>query len=234
MPINFKQFTKHQNLKYGFSTRKDGSMNRHTQKENRENYFKKIGIDPNRVVTADLIHGQKAIKVTEEMGGKMIQDADGLITNEKNLFLSATGADCFLIYFYDSLKQAVGISHTGWCGLLAGVIKNTIEGMILNFGSAPQNILVGISPGIRKCHFKINPEDKTKYENYPGTIIENKDEVFIDLAGIIKFQLQDNKVLEKNIEDSGICTYCDKDEYFSYRRDKPSEVQPMVGYIGLI
>lgn len=230
----FSQFTQHPNLKYGFSNRADGSMNRRLEKSNREEYFKSVGVGPGRVVTADLIHGANAVKVSDKEAGVMIAKTDGLVTESKNLFLSATAADCFLLYFYNSLKNVVGITHVGWRGLLACVVENTIDALIDNFGAVPQNLLTSISPGIRECHFEISPTDKEKFEEYSKFVLDRSGKVFVDLPGIIKVKLSDSGILVENIEDSGICTYCNEREYFSYRRDKPKDVQVQVGYIGLI
>jgi len=234
MSINFLQFAQYPNLKYGFSVRQDGSMHRRLERSNREKYFRKIGISPDRVVTAVLAHGAKVALVSGKAAGTTADDADGLITDEKDLFLSVTAADCFILYFSDPAKNVVGIVHVGWRGLLAGIVKNIVQAMVTNFKTDTQDILVGIGPGIRKCHFEISPGDKIKYGAYPDFVLERDNKIFIDLAGIIKTQLQDNGILKEHIEDSGVCTYCEEKEYFSYRRDKPKEVQPMVGYIGLI
>jgi len=209
-------------------------MSRRLEKGNRNSYFRKEAIDPQNVVTADLIHGGKIEKVTGIQAGTYISNSDGLTTDTKNLFLSATGADCSLLYFYDHENKAIGITHVGWRGLLAGVVVNTVKSFTENFASSPENLLVGISPGIRSCHFKISSSDTIKYKEYPDFIFERGDKTFIDLVGIIKSQLFRKGVSEKNIEDSGICTYCNEQDFFSYRRDKPKEVQPMVGYIGLV
>lgn len=233
MSLTFSQFASYPNLKYGFSKRSDGSMNRQTEKVNRAEYFKKIGLEISRTVTADSVHGARVEVVGAEQGGKMVEARDGLLTKEKNLFLCATGADCFLIYFYDPINQAIGLTHVGWRGLLAGIIKNTIVEFALKFKSDPKNILVGVSPGIRSCHFEISPADKDKYKEYSNFVSETNGRVFVDLPGIIKFQLAEQGILEENSAASEICTYCAAAEYFSYRRDKPTEVQPMMGYIGL-
>ncbi len=209
-------------------------MNRRLEKESRDLYFRRMLIDPNRVVTADLLHSGKVEMVGGAVAGTYVSNVDGLITNADNLFLSVTGADCFILYFYDPRKNVIGITHVGWRGLLGGVVKNTVQGLIENFAISPRGLLVGISPGIRKCHFEISFNDKVKYKEYPGFIFEKDDKVFVDLAGIIKSQLLNDEVLEKNIEDSGVCTYCNEQEFFSYRRDKPKEVKPMIGYIGLV
>jgi YfiH family protein len=233
MPLIFAQFEKYPELQYGFSGKQDGSMNRRLEKENRSAYFRKKAIDPARVVTADLIHGARAERVGNEAAGIYVPESDALVTGARNLFLSATGADCFIIYFYDPEKGLIGITHAGWRGTLAGVVKNTVQALVENFGTAPKDLRVGISPGIRKCHFEISPGDKIKYQDYPSFILERDGKVFVDLAGIIRGQLVEKGVLEKNIEDSGICTYCNERDFFSYRRDKPKEVQAMVAYIGL-
>lgn len=230
----FSPFAKHPDLKYGFSNRRDGSMNRHLEKRNREKYFGGAGIDSRRVVTADLIHGANVVKVSDRETGTMIAKTDGLVTDSKNLFLSATAADCFLLYFYDPPKNIIGIAHVGWRGLLAGVVENTVSALIRNFDATPQNILVSISPGIRKCHFEISSADKEKFQEYPDFISEMDGKVFISLPDIIRVKLLNVGIPAEQIEDSSICTYCNEKDYFSYRRDKPKDVQVQVGYIGLI
>lgn len=230
----FSQFSKYPNLKYGFSNRTDGSMNRHLEKDNREKYFSSVGINLGSVVTADLVHGANVVKVSDKEAGTMVAKTDGLVTDAKGLFLTATAADCFLLYFYDPVKKAVGITHAGWRGLLAGVVENTIDGLVQNFYTNSQDILVSISPGIRECHFEISPADKEKFHEYPGFVFGKNGKTFVDLPGIIKTKLQNKKVSAEHVEDSKVCTHCSEKEYFSYRRDKPKDVQVQVGYIGLI
>lgn len=230
----FPQFARYANLKYGFSMRNDGSMHRRTKKHNRERYFHKIGIDPNRVVTADLHHDSKVVKVSGREAGMMITDTDGLITGTKNLFLSATAADCFLLYFYDPIKNVVGISHAGWRGLLGGVVENSVHGLIKSFSVIPSDLLVGISPGIHECHFEVSASDKDKFNEYENYIFEKGGKVFVSLSDIIKSKLQNAGITSEHIEDSGLCTHCNDKKYFSYRRDHPKEVEVMVGSIGLI
>ena len=41
---------------------------------------------------------------------------DGLITNEKNLFLCTVEADCVPVYFYDPVKEVIAMVHSGWKG----------------------------------------------------------------------------------------------------------------------
>ncbi len=233
MDLIFPQFEGHAGLRYGFSKRSAGSMNRRHEVKNRQDYFRQIGIDPFQTATADLVHGNTPLAVDEAAGGQMISGADALVTDRRGLFLSATSADCFLIYLFDPKRRAIGIAHAGWRGALAGLIANTVDLMSTRYGSAAPDILAGVGPGIRDCHFEISSFDIIKYQAYPEAIIKRSGKTFIDLPLIINRQLLTAGISAGHITDSGRCTYCLADEYFSYRRDKPERVQPMVGYIGV-
>jgi hypothetical protein len=208
-------------------------MNRHSAKDNRKKYFEGIGIDSHRIVTADSVHGVVVANVGDENAGAMIAGTDALITDTKNLFLSATAADCLLLYFFDPVTQSIGITHAGWRGVCGGIAKNTVLAFLSQYGVDACNLLVGVAPSIRECHFEISATDKEKFQEFPQFIFERDGKVFVGLQGIVQEQLQGLGILKENIEDSGICTHCNEKDYFSYRRDKPKDVQVMVGYIGM-
>lgn len=208
-------------------------MHRYTERANREKYFKANGINPEYVVTADSVHGAQTTVVSDKERGLIIAKTDSLITNSKNVFLAVTAADCFLLYFFDPLKEVIGLAHVGWRGLLNGVVENTIISLIKNFGVNSQNLLIGISPGIRQCHFEISSTDKEKFKEYSKFIFEKNDKTFISLSDIIKIKLLNKDVLTKHLEDSNVCTYCRDKEYFSYRRDHSEQTKVQVGFIGL-
>lgn len=233
MSITFAQFSKYPDLTYGFSTRSDGSMHRRLEKANRERYFREIGIDPRRVVTADLAHGTKVAVVSDEAAGNMIGETDALITDTKNLFISVTGADCFPLYFYDPAHKAIGIAHVGWRGLVSGVVPNVVGKMMQSFETEPSVLVVGIGPGIRQCHFDVSPENRALYERYSVCVAEREGKTFVNIPGIIKIQLEQSGVNKEYIQDSESCTYCQEQKYFSFRRDKPKDIQSMAAYIGL-
>jgi len=240
MPLNFSIFDKHPELAYGFSEKSDGSMRFLTEErkeepvgKNREKYLLGQGIGPDQVVMGWLVHGKKVALVDSGQAGQVISGADGLVTKTPDLFLSVTNADCFPIYFFDPAQKAVGLAHAGWKGVTLNIAEEVVKTMRNKLGCRNKDILVGIGPGIQKCHFDIKEENVGYYKDYPECVIRKNNGVFIDLAGIIKKQLLKAGIKRENIEDSGRCTYCLKDTYFSYRRDKPENVEAMVAYIGL-
>lgn len=216
----------------GFSNRGDGSMNRHLEIERRRAYFNSLGIKRDSLVTADLINGGQVRLVTKKQGGEMIVDTDALVTAEPGLFLSATAADCFLVYFFDPVSRAAGIAHAGWRGTLAGIVSRTVKLMADSCASSPERILALISPGIRACHFEVSSSDRDLYADYSEAIEKRSDEIYVNLPLILKRQLLVSGLAEKNIFDSNECTYCLADKYFSFRREKSEPLKVMAGYIG--
>lgn len=197
-------------------------------KLNRAKFFGENNIDPARLANIEAVHGNLIYKVEEkDLGsgalepGTRIKGADGLITNIKNSYLMVTGADCFPVFFYDSKKQVAGIAHCGWRGIIKKIIKETILKLRNSFGSDPADVNVWVGPGIKSCHYSVDKERAELFsKNYKKHIIERDNRIFLDLAGIIALQLTVAGVRPEKIITHPDCTFCEKEKWSSYRRDK--------------
>lgn len=221
---------------WGISQKRDGSM-KYVGREsasmiNREKFFKSIGIDPGKVVIAGLIHGKEIKKVTADDRGELVSDTDGLITNVLDVYLSATAADCLPIYFIDRQQNVIGLAHAGWRGTAKNIAAAMIEKMTREFNCQPKDVEVIIGPYIKACHFEVE-KVIDEFASYPSSIHRQNDKLTIDLGQINKEQLMAAGVVSDNIAISDECTYCLPEKYFSYRRDKPAEIEAMVAYIGI-
>ncbi len=91
--------------------------------------------------------------------------------------------------------------------------------MLEKYGSQPQNIIAAIGPSIRCCHYEVSKElaDKfvAEFGNDVVVIVDNKPH--LDLQECVKKQLVDTGITDANITDSGICTYCNKETFYSHR-----------------
>lgn len=215
------------------SEKPDGSMKifeNGANNENRSSFFEKNKINKDDIFSAEIIHGNK-VEIVDRNFPKIIKGADALVTREK-IFLSVTVADCIPIYFYDNKSNVVGIAHAGWRGITKGIIKNTLD-KIIEIGGTSDNINVILGPGLRACHFEIKEDILDNFRKWAEFIIRKDDKIFVDLFGIIKKELLNNKVLEKNILDFGECTFDNKEKYFSYRRDRPEIIEAMIAVIGM-
>jgi len=154
-------------------------------------------------------------------------DCDALVTNKKEIVIGLNFADCVPIIFYDPIKKAVACAHAGWRGTVAKIGPKTIEKMVKEFGSKPEDIIALIGPAIGKCCFEIGEDVKTKLLKSLDVVgIENQtdllDQCFennhADLKQINKIQLLANGL--KKIDVCEYCTSCQSELFFSYRKEK--------------
>jgi YfiH family protein len=141
---------------------------------------------------------------------------DGLITKEKHQALMIKHADCQAAIFYDPVEKILANVHSGWRGNVQNIYAVTIEAM-KKMGSNPANILVCISPSLGPS--------QSEFVNYrtefPAPFHEFQwKENYFNLWEISRMQLQASGVLPSHIECAEICTYENKQDYFSYRREK--------------
>ncbi|MCX6784734.1 MAG: peptidoglycan editing factor PgeF [Candidatus Komeilibacteria bacterium] len=226
-------------LIFGLSEKNDGIMKlvgEHAAEAliNRRNFFATKNIELGRIVDAGLIHGKTVALVDEVQAGQRLEATDGLITDTPNLFLTITVADCLPIYFFDPIKKVIGLAHAGWRGVLLNIAAVMVDKLVGNFQSQPQDLLVTIGPHLRSCHFIVQPDVADQFFQYQKFIKTTSAGQAIDLAGIVAQQLESSGVLVGNITVSLACTYDEQEKYFSFRRDKPAEVEAAVAYTGLL
>ena len=161
------------------------------------------------LLTAEQIHGNK-VGVIDNCSrgpvGREFRGCDGIITNQRGVALGVYVADCCAVYIIDPKTPAIGLAHSGRRGTELGVVTNAITQMVERFGSDPANMVVQLSPCIRPPHYEI------------------------DFAAEIVDQCRTLDV--KEINDSGVCTACHLNLYYSYRVEK-GKTGRMVALIGL-
>jgi YfiH family protein len=185
-----------------------------------------LGTEPSNLKFQKQVHGVNIIQVGRDYS---FDTADGLITNEKGLYLCARTADCAAILIYDPVHEAVGALHSGWRGTLQNIAKAGIEKMNHAYNSKPEDILAYISPCASVENYEVD-YDVAGY--FPDSVIplgngkylyDNKKQIFLQLiqAGL----------KPANIEISDVCTIADKN-FHSYRRDGKAAGR-MAAYIAI-
>lgn len=198
---------------------------------NRERFFAALGLDANRLVTPNQVHGDHIAVVTEAEAGRgaksygdSIAETDALITNTPNLPLMLCYADCTPILFLDPVHRAVGIAHGGWKGTVARIAQQTVLRMQQAFDSRPKDVLAAIGPSIGPCCFEVGEEVADKFRDaFPGHEQEIIDDLalkpHVNLWQANRLQLLDAGVLPEHITMANYCTSCHHDQLFSYRAD---------------
>jgi len=197
------------NIEYRFAAKSEVD-------NNRQNFFQSLGIVADQVVEMNQIHSSK-VEVISDSNKKIIEKSDGLITDKPKIYLMVKTADCFPLVYCDCKKQVVGIIHVGWRGTVEKIFLQGLLKLLGHFNSRPEDILVAIGPGLRKCCFEQDlflQESLPEWENY---IVKNNSRKKIDIPSFIIDSLIDVGIKRNNIEDCGICSYCNHN-FFSHRR----------------
>ena len=148
-------------------------------------------------------------------------EADGLITDIKDLPLVIFTADCTPILLHDSVRGAIGAVHAGWRGTVLDIAGKAVRKMESVFGCEPKNIRASIGPCISKCCFETGGEVydavKSLLGEYAEDFAEKKTDgkYMIDLKGINAYLLRKAGVMSVDISDE--CTKCKCDKYWSHR-----------------
>ncbi|HQE05067.1 MAG: peptidoglycan editing factor PgeF [Tepidanaerobacteraceae bacterium] len=233
-------------VKHGFSTRMGGmskhpydSLNLGLRKdddkknviENYRLFCKALSINPNNLVASDQVHEDKIHVATLHDRGKGIfkqsdiKGIDALITKDRQLALVTYYADCVPLFLLDVETPAIGLAHAGWRGTVKKIGQKTVLKMMKEFGSKPEHILVGIGPCISVCCYEVDElvvDSLKKAFVYFDELIKEtgKGKWKLDLVLTNRKQLEEVGINPQNITESGFCTSCRNDIFFSHRKDK--------------
>jgi len=145
-----------------------------------------------------------------------VQEGDALVTNQKNLILAISIADCYPLLFEDPINGVIGAAHAGWRGTVAGIASKTIERMC-ELGASRDEIRVAIGQGISRARFEVGPEVTEQFQQagFPSNCFIGRQ---IDLIASNKHVLLQSGIDSKNIWSMNRCTF--ENDFFSYRRDR--------------
>jgi len=230
--FKFSLLAKFPEVIHGISTRAYGNMSlyrgeRNKAIKNREQFLSEMKIHLDELIVPEMVHGSKIMAVGENERGRGaeapdtdIKGADGLITDKKNIFLLVTAADCLPILAYDPVLQIVAAAHCGWRGIIGGIVDELIN-KFRNFGSAEENLVIGIGPGICQKHFTVKKDVLEQFlDQYPQAVLRRNKDGYVDLKKVILLDLKKNGVQEQNIEVSRFCSACQNGIFGSHRLEK--------------
>ena len=226
-------FSKVKNVHYNFFSAERGissfpynslncSFNNQDSIENiiKNRKYVKDMINLNNLFFINQIHSNKVFFLEDKTQLSTKLNADGVVTNLKNIGLSILTADCAPILFLDLNNDIIAACHAGWRGALYGIIENTIDKMI-EIGSSRKNIHAIIGPTIQQLSYEIGNdlaikiECTSEYRSNNKILVEKSKKYFFNLPLFIKYKLNLNEI--NNISDVEIDTYLNKN-FFSYRR----------------
>ena len=202
--------------------------------ENRKIILDALGINYQKVVSAQQVHKDKITIVKKEDKAKGafkysngIAESDALITNIPGIPLLMCYADCVPIIILDPIEKVIALIHSGRRGTELEITLKTLIKMKKIFGTKPSYCLAAIFPSIGPCCYNFRNRNKINdywlnKDKFSGELIykQNKDKWSLDLKKANYLQLIKVGLQEKNIFVNELCTSDNPEYFFSYRRDK--------------
>lgn len=188
--------------------------------ENRERVLRAFGARARHVSAARQVHGAR---VASEGPGWFEEEADAMTSADPRVTLVIGAADCLPLLLHDPKRGAVGAAHCGWRGMSAGVVEAVVRAMAARHGSHPVDLRVALGPAIHGCCYQVGAEVVEAFaaSGFPeGAARRDAEGRFrLDLPGAARWALARAGVPEANVAIADACTHCDRDRFFSHRRD---------------
>ncbi len=206
--------------------------------QNRRRFLAALNLSETSLATLRQIHSDRIHMIEEMPGDWNPPEGDALITQTEGVSLAVQTADCLPVLIADPGNGAVAAVHSGWRGTLKRIAFETILAMQKAFRSDPGRLLVAVGPGIRSCCYEVGPEVSGLFEDkYPEAAATlpapgRPGKFLLDMTKALKVQLHVAGIHPGNIYDLGLCTCCNADTFFSYRREGAPSGR-MLALIGL-
>lgn len=216
---------------HGYSTKAFGDAR---NPEQAEAFIQSVTGRKTPYVKARQVHGANIVEVTND-SSLLIEDADGLVTAQKNLLLEVHVADCVPILFVDPEAHICAAVHAGWKGTRSHIVKNAVEQMVL-LGADVTHIYASIGPHIGGCCYTVPVDRIAEFEsafgNDPRMCFESEGQWHLDLGYANRKELLNIGLLPDHIDAPIICTSCKSDIFFSYRKSTKETFGEIIGVIG--
>jgi YfiH family protein len=222
--ICFKKLARYKDILYhGITLKGNDFMHQDPESKifiNSKNKIKeRFNLNEEDVFFINQVHDKEICSIDENSKSN-IRVCDGLMSNCKRKLLVTCYADCVPLLFFDPKNKVVASVHSGWKGTIRKIAAEAVFKMVKTYKSDPKDIIAGIGPSIGPCCFEVEPDVCKMFKREFGedVILKDKDKLHIDLWRSNIIQLQNAGLRDDNIECLRICTYCNSDKFYSFRK----------------
>lgn len=185
------------------------------QAANRDAVARRCGFPA--VVRVKQVHGAGVLR-SEGPFASPWPEADGLWTDQPDVLLGVSAADCVPLLIADD-EGRIGAAHAGWEGTTLRVAQALVRALV-SAGAVPGRLVAAIGPAIGPCCYTIGEERAALIGERLGSdgsaaLTRVDGDLVFDVPGANATQLAALGV--GTIELSGRCTRCGGDDLWSYR-----------------
>ena len=173
------------------------------------------------VVSLDEITTAQTYCVADSGCADCVPSADASFTTRNNVVCVTMTADCLPIIICDTAGTTVASIHAGWRSLCDGVIEATILSMRAKLPAKPANLMAWLGPAIGSNAFEVGAEVRAQFMAKDAkaefAFKKHGNKYLADIYQIATQRL--NHLGVTQIYGGGRCTFTEKDQFFSFRRD---------------
>lgn len=178
-----------------------------------------LQVKPTHLVSSFQVHSADVAVVEAPFSER--PKVDGLVTRTRGIALGVLTADCGPVLFADRHAQVIGACHAGWKGAVSGITDATVLAME-KLGAVRENIAAVLGPTISQTAYEVGPEfpkafleQSSAHQKYFIPSLKSGHYMF-DLPAYLTDRMRVFGVGQ--VHDLALCTYADKQRFFSYRR----------------
>jgi YfiH family protein len=168
------------------------------------------------------VHGSRVV-VVDAPGAHAGEDADAAVTRVDDAPLVVMTADCAPVALVagDGEATVVAVAHAGWRGLVAGVIRRTVDAMRLELGDDAAPVAAVVGPCIHAECYEFGGDDLDAVAHAlgdDGVRARTRDgRPALDVPAAVTAVLRDAGVHDTRIELVDVCTSCNAETHWSHR-----------------
>ncbi|NGZ25700.1 MAG: peptidoglycan editing factor PgeF [Magnetococcales bacterium] len=186
---------------------------------NRQRLAQRLGVT--QVCYLNQVHGTVTHTVTTPPD--TLPDGDAWATRQPQLPLAIMVADCLPVLLADSQNRVIGAAHAGWRGAADGVVESCLQAME-QLGAKRDQVQAILGPCIRQASYEVGEgfrQQLLQQDGAPGVescFISHQNSLHFDLPGYVHLRLMRQGIPAERIYDVELCTYVERNAFFSYRR----------------
>ncbi len=164
------------------------------------------------------VHGARAVRA--DAPTEPLVEADVVVSRAPGVAACVSVADCVPILLADPETGAVAAVHAGWRGTVARAAAEGVRALAREAGAPSSRLLAVVGPAIGPCCYEVSPDLAARFRSElgPETVREGA-APRLDLWRANVGVLRAEGVAADRIEVLARCTACERDAFFSHRRD---------------
>lgn len=183
-----------------------------------------LGVDPGHIFYLDQVHSALVLPATRHDDAASFRkvQGDAVVSADPTVACGARTADCAPVLVADRISGAAVAIHSGWKSTAQDIVAAGVNAL-RDLAAGRVDLIAAIGPHIEACCFEVGDDVAAVLAaaspDHDVVAPGPRGRPHVDLRRVIRAQLLRAGVAAGAIDDVRGCSVCDRERFFSYRRD---------------